>query len=136
MKGQLPAESPVEKKPARGDVSVKELWAEAAKAFEEICGESLQRGDVKGFDDVQKKIESAGKASYGIDAEEEGKWEKAKIVGLKSLKYLKMLVGAASQASSFVCVEFHSLPLWPLTLPDPHPFISSQYSQRRALLRV
>ncbi|KAI1779641.1 hypothetical protein F4818DRAFT_400079 [Hypoxylon cercidicola] len=101
MKGQQPGDSPVEKKPAWGEVSVKELWAEAAKAFEEICGESLQRGDVKGFDDVQKKIEDASKASYGIDAEED-KWEKAKNVGLKSLKYLKMLVGAASQASSFI----------------------------------
>ncbi|XXH00877.1 hypothetical protein Hte_007228 [Hypoxylon texense] len=103
MKGQQPAESPVEKKQTGTELSVKELWAEAAKAFEEICGESLQRGEVKGFDDVRRKIEDAGKASsYGIDAEEKSKWEKAKSVGLDSLKYLKLLVGAASQASSFI----------------------------------
>ncbi|KAJ7898401.1 hypothetical protein B0H13DRAFT_2252255 [Mycena leptocephala] len=76
--------------------------ARAAKAFESICGESVQKGDVKNFDDVQRKIESGSKASYGLDAEQEDKWDKAKSVGLQSLKYLKMLVGAASQASSFV----------------------------------
>lgn len=102
MKGQQPSDAPAEKKPAGGERSVKELWAEAARAFEEICGESLQRGDVKGFDDVQKKIEGVSKVSYGIDAEPEAKWEKAKSVGLKSLKYLKMLVGAATQASEFI----------------------------------
>lgn len=80
---------------------MKEIWAAAAKAFEEICGESLQKGDIKGFDDVQRKIESASKVSYGLEEQDDG-WNKAKSVGLESLKYLKMLVGAASQASSFV----------------------------------
>ncbi|KAI1767301.1 hypothetical protein GGR53DRAFT_463602 [Hypoxylon sp. FL1150] len=102
MKGQQPSDAPTEKKSVGGDVSMKELWAGAAKAFEEICGESLQKGEVKGFDDVQKKIESISKASYGNSAEPADKWEKAKSVGLKSLKYLKMLVGAASQASEFI----------------------------------
>lgn len=81
---------------------MKEMWDAAAKAFEEICGESLQRGDIKGFNDVQMKIEAINKASFG-PAEEADKWNKAKSVGLKSLKFLKMLVGAASQASSIVC---------------------------------
>ncbi|KAJ6534644.1 hypothetical protein DFH09DRAFT_1325264 [Mycena vulgaris] len=88
-----------ETKPPEGEMS--KMWAEAAEAFESICGESLQKGDVKNFDDVQMRIESGSKASYGLDAEQEDKWEKAKSVGLQSLKYLKMLVGAASQASSF-----------------------------------
>ncbi|KAI1411841.1 hypothetical protein F5Y13DRAFT_200538 [Hypoxylon sp. FL1857] len=100
MRGQQPADAVAEKKPVAGDASMEEMWAAAAKAFTEICGESLQRGDVKGFDDVQRKIESVSKASY--DVGQEDKWDKAKTVGLKSLKYLKMLVGAASQASSFI----------------------------------
>ncbi|KAI1376576.1 hypothetical protein F4677DRAFT_418942 [Hypoxylon crocopeplum] len=102
MKGQQPADVLAERKSADGEASMKEIWAAAAKAFEDICGESLQRGDVKGFDDVQRKIEGVGKATYGIDAGQEDKWDKAKSVGLKSLKYLKLLVGAASQASSFI----------------------------------
>ncbi|KAI0139513.1 hypothetical protein F4776DRAFT_592485 [Hypoxylon sp. NC0597] len=100
MRGQQP-DAPAEKKPAAGETAMKEMWADAAKAFEDICGESLQRGDVKGFDDVQRKIEGVSKASYE-DAGQEDKWEKAKSVGLKSLKYLKLLVGAASQVSSFI----------------------------------
>lgn len=80
-----------------------EMWAEAEKAFESICHQSLQRGDVKGFDDVQRMIEEATTTSYSIDAEQKDKWEKAKSAGLESLKYLKMLVGAASLAASTVC---------------------------------
>ncbi|KAJ7292752.1 hypothetical protein C8J57DRAFT_1043303 [Mycena rebaudengoi] len=99
MRDQQPVEAP-ETKPPAGEMS--KMWAEAAKAFESICGESLQKGDVKNFDDVQRKIESSSKASYGLDPEQEDKWDKARSVGLQSLKYLKMLVGAASQASSFV----------------------------------
>ncbi|KAI1138512.1 hypothetical protein F5Y05DRAFT_42402 [Hypoxylon sp. FL0543] len=102
MRGQPPPDASTEKKPVAGEVSMKETWAAAAKAFEDICGESLQRGDVKGFEDVQRKIEAVSQASYGTDAGQEDKWEKAKSVGLKSLKYLKLLVGAASQASSFI----------------------------------
>ncbi|KAJ7368513.1 hypothetical protein DFH08DRAFT_676529 [Mycena albidolilacea] len=99
MRDQQPVDMP-ETKPPEGEMS--KMWAEVAKAFESICGESLQKGDVKNFDDVQRKIESSSKASYGLDAEQDDKWDKAKSVGLQSLKYLKMLVGAASQASSFV----------------------------------
>ncbi|KAJ6475541.1 hypothetical protein C8R45DRAFT_1159682 [Mycena sanguinolenta] len=88
-------------KPPEGEMS--KMWAEAAKAFETICGESLQKGDVKSFEEVQRKIESGSKAlAYDLDAEQKDKWDRAKRVGLQSLKYLKMLVGAASQASSFV----------------------------------
>lgn len=90
---------------AVGKVSqMEDMWAEAAKEFENICGKSLQNGDVKGLDDLRKKIEEDNTATYSTDAGREAKWQKAKDVGLKSLKYLKMLVGAASQASSFVCV--------------------------------
>lgn len=103
MKGQQPLGTP-DKKPPEGQASMKEMWDAAAKAFESICGESLQKGEVKSFDEVQRKIESTCKASYGLDGGEDDKWDKAKSVGLQSLKYLKMLVGAASQASSFVCL--------------------------------
>ena len=83
---------------------MEDLWAEAAIEFERICGVSLQKGEVKSFDDVQKKIQSVSKASYGTkDGDDKEKWDKAKDLGLKSLKYLKMLVGVASQASGFVC---------------------------------
>ncbi|KAJ7619345.1 hypothetical protein FB45DRAFT_930509, partial [Roridomyces roridus] len=85
-------------RPSDGDAIMKEMWETAAKEFEKICGESLTRGEMKSFEDVQKRIE---KASYGPDAGPEDKWDKAKNVGLQSLKYLKMLVGAVSQVSSF-----------------------------------
>ncbi|KAJ2993823.1 hypothetical protein NUW58_g1728 [Xylaria curta] len=91
-----------QKKSPEGKLSLDEIWAEAAKAFESICDQSLKKGEVKSFDDVQKKIESSAKASYGLDADQEDKWDRAKSVGLTSLKYLKMLVGAASQASEFL----------------------------------
>ncbi|KAL7794357.1 hypothetical protein V8C37DRAFT_415219 [Trichoderma ceciliae] len=100
MRGQQPLQAPA-KKPPKGPASMKEMWDAAAKDFEKICGESLQKGQVKSFDDVQERIESASQASSGVD-EEQDSWEKAKSVGLQSLKYLKMLVGAASQAASFI----------------------------------
>lgn len=91
------------KKPSKGGMTMESLWAEAAIEFKRICGKSLQKGDVTTFDDVRLKIESASKASYGMqEGDEMEKWDKAKSVGLKSLKYLKMLVGVASQASGFV----------------------------------
>lgn len=102
MKGQQLMDDAPAKKPPEGQISMKEIWDAAAKEFERICGESLQKGEVKSFDDVQKKIKSTGQVSNSADAEQIDKWEKAKSVGLLSLKYLKLLVGAASQASSFV----------------------------------
>lgn len=99
--------------PRPKDNSMQEIWDQAAQEFEQICGKSLQNGEVKSFDDVQRAIEESGKASYR--AEPEDKWDKAKSVGLLSLKYLKVLVGAASQASSFVCwraVSFAPPPFW------------------------
>lgn len=101
MKDQ-PSLNAADQKPTEEEMSMKDLWDKAAVAFERICGESLQRGDVKTFDDVRRKIEEGTKASYDTD-EGEDKWEKAKSVGLKSLKFMKMLVGAASQASGVVC---------------------------------
>lgn len=86
-----------------GDIGMMAIWDEAINSFKNICGESLLRGDVKSFDDVQKKIERVSKVASGLDPEEEEKWDKAKRVGLDSLKYLKMLVGVASKASSLVC---------------------------------
>ncbi|KAG6354262.1 hypothetical protein INS49_004867 [Diaporthe citri] len=83
-----------------GEIGMTAIWDEAIDGFKDICGESLLRGDVKSFDDVQKKIESVSKVAGGFDPEQEEKWDKAKRVGLDSLKYLKMLVGVASKASS------------------------------------
>jgi hypothetical protein len=97
MKGQM-----LENGAADGEASMKEMWLEAARAFETICGKSLREGEVKSFESLQSKIESSCKASYGIDADENDKWDKAKSVGLTSLKFLKMLLGAANQASSLV----------------------------------
>ncbi|KAJ7200362.1 hypothetical protein GGX14DRAFT_400713 [Mycena pura] len=99
MRDQQPVDA-AETKPLEGEMS--KMWVEAAKAFESICGESLQKGDVKNFDEVQRKIESSSKVSYGLDTEQKDKWDVAKSLGLQSLKYLKMLVGAASQATLFV----------------------------------
>lgn len=83
-----------------------EIWAAAAEHFREICGESLNKGELKSFEDVQKQIENSGKVNTSPSPEDS--WETAKSVGLSSLKYLKMLVGAASQASSFVSLgAFH-----------------------------
>lgn len=82
--------------------SLDEIWADAAKQFQDICGESLQRGDIKSFDDVRKKIENVDKQANGDVAEKEEKWDQAKSIGLQTLKYMKLLLGAASQASTFV----------------------------------
>ncbi|KAI1384920.1 uncharacterized protein F4822DRAFT_416709 [Hypoxylon trugodes] len=92
-------------KPLGAEVSkqgMEEIWAAAAEAFEKICGKSLQKGDVRGFADLRERIEAVGVASYDADPEEQDKWKKAKGFGLESLKYLKGLVYAASQASSFI----------------------------------
>lgn len=75
---------------------------EATRQFQDICGESLQRGDVKGFDDVKRKIDNVNKQPYGVSDEQEDKWDKAKIMGLQSLKYIKLLLGAAASAATFV----------------------------------
>lgn len=95
-----------EKKLLGGEVGAKTIWDEAAENFKEICGESLLRGDVKSFDDVKEMIESS-RTSRGLDPEQKEKWEKAKGVGLESLKYLKKLVVVATKASSFVCRSVH-----------------------------
>jgi hypothetical protein len=136
MKGQQASGTP-EKTPPEGEAAMKEMWAAAAREFESICGESLQRGEVKSLDDVLRKIESSSKASSSTDAGPD-KWDKAKSVGLKSLKYLKMLVGAASQASSFVSwtIPCSELAVRPPTSSDSHPCSSGQYHRHRTMLRV
>ncbi|KAL2874784.1 hypothetical protein SGCOL_010038 [Colletotrichum sp. CLE4] len=99
MREQGPSDSPA-KKVVNGDRSMDEIWAAAAEHFREICGESLNKGELKSFEDVQKQIENSGNVNTSPSPEDS--WETAKSVGLSSLKYLKMLVGAASQASSFI----------------------------------
>ncbi|KAI0875166.1 hypothetical protein GGS24DRAFT_307538 [Hypoxylon argillaceum] len=99
MRGQQPSSAPEKKLPG-GKMSMKEIWAEAAKSFEDICGKSLQNGDMRNFDDVRIKIESGDNAGTGDGPDP--RWDKAKSMGLECLKYLKLLVGAASQASSLI----------------------------------
>lgn len=115
-----------------------EIWIKAAKAFEEICGESLQRGDIKGFDDVRKKIEGGGEASTSdADPDHEAKWKKAKSAGLLSLQYLKLLVGAASKASSLVSVHFRTVPRCSLTRPPAsHTRVGGYPHEQRTMFRV
>ena len=79
------------KRRADGEMSMQDIWAAAATSFESICGESLQKGDIQSFDDVARKIENSD-----ADAALDGGWGTAKRLGLKSLEYLKILVGAAS----------------------------------------
>lgn len=86
------------------ELSMESLWTEADIIFREICGKSLLQGDVKSFDDLQKKIKSADRRYGTIEGEEKKKWDKAKSVGLKSLEYLKKLLSVASQVSGFVCL--------------------------------
>ncbi|PTB65626.1 hypothetical protein BBK36DRAFT_1202259 [Trichoderma citrinoviride] len=102
MGGQQIIDDASPKHPHEGLVSLEQIWDAAAMEFETICGESLQKGEVKSLDDVQVKIQSVNQGLQDADKEQNAKWEKAKSVGLESLKYLRMLVGAASQASSLV----------------------------------
>ncbi|KAI8262200.1 hypothetical protein K4K53_012378 [Colletotrichum sp. SAR 10_77] len=87
---------------AKGGMSMDKIWAEAAASFESICGESLRRGEVKSFEDVQRRIEKTCERASSSESKPEDKWDTAKTVGLKSLQYLKLLVGAAAQASSLI----------------------------------
>jgi hypothetical protein len=108
MKSQKPATTVPERQQQTqlpeevGNEAMKQIWAEAEKAFNDICGKSLQSGGLKSFDVVKKKIEEGGKASYGLDAGPKDRWDTAKEVGRQTLQYLKILIGAASQVSSFV----------------------------------
>ncbi|EQB52262.1 NACHT and TPR domain-containing protein [Colletotrichum gloeosporioides Cg-14] len=89
-------------KAVKGGISMDKIWAEAAASFESICGESLRRGEVKSFEDVQRRIEKTCERASSSGSKPEDKWDTAKTVGLKSLQYLKLLVGAAAQASSLI----------------------------------
>lgn len=90
-------------RPQSNGAAINDLWEEAAKAFEVICGHSLQKGSVKSFDDVQKTIEGNGPQGFANgDSSQQADWDKAKSVGLQSLKYLKLLVSVAAQGASFV----------------------------------
>lgn len=92
---------------SRGDeVSIKDLWADAEAEFQKLTGKYLRNGPLKSFEDVQASIESRNRITYGGEAGtgKEDKWDKEKFkdAGLKVLKCLKMLVGAATQLSSDV----------------------------------
>lgn len=92
-----------DQKPKDGQNAIKELWDQAAKDFEIICGKSLRQGKVKTFDDVKNIIEKdRSKTVRASDTAERDGWEKAKSVGLKSLQCLKLLANVAAQGASLV----------------------------------
>lgn len=89
--------------PKDGQNAIKELWDQAAKDFETICGKSLRQGKVKTFDDVKTIIQKdRSKPLRASDTSEQDGWEKAKSVGLKSLQCLKLLANVAAQGASLV----------------------------------
>ncbi|KAI1320310.1 hypothetical protein F5Y16DRAFT_417501 [Xylariaceae sp. FL0255] len=97
---QPPSES--RRSSSRGSINLDAIWDEAAWSFEEICGESLRNGTVKDFDDLQQQIERSNKRFANFDIAEQDKWDLAKRTGLKSLKYLRTLIGATVDATSFI----------------------------------
>ena len=104
----------METRPFGGETVMMGIWHDAAKSFEKICGKSLlTRGDVKSFDDVEKIIQNINQGKRVDSPEQKGDWDEVKRVGLTSLKWLKVIVGLASQASSLVCCTVHSP--WPKT---------------------
>lgn len=123
-------------RPQSGAAAINALWDEAAKTFKAICGQSLQNGDIKSFDDVQKTIEGKVQGITSSDSPHQAEWNKAKSVGLQSLEYLKLLVSVAAQGASFVC-PYHSLPTLAVSLMhlDTGPYGRSQHGQQCPMLR-
>ncbi|KAJ4414461.1 hypothetical protein N0V82_007910 [Gnomoniopsis sp. IMI 355080] len=92
-------------KPQEGEAAVQKLWEEAAEDFRKICGESLNRGDIKTFEDVRTTIEAMGGegGNASSDAAHSDDWrEKTKSVGLQCLHYLSVLVPAPQAAVTMV----------------------------------
>lgn len=102
MATKMMASASMNEPQSTGEKSVRELWSDAAEEFERICKRSLREGEIRSFDDLQNKIEQTQDADENIDDAQKTKRSKAKEMGLKSLKYLKVLVGVAAQASSLV----------------------------------
>ncbi|KAK7994744.1 Nacht and tpr domain containing protein [Apiospora arundinis] len=87
------------------ELKVKEIWTAADAEFFKLTGKSLQNGPIKSFEDVRVEIESRSKPPSGdTPSATEDRWDKEKFksAGLKVLKCLKMLVGAATQLSEFL----------------------------------
>ncbi|KAI0161747.1 hypothetical protein GGR52DRAFT_138239 [Hypoxylon sp. FL1284] len=99
MDSHQPANVFVETNPTSWQEWAANEWIGAAKAFRDICDKSLVRDDVNGFDDVLNIMDRVENASHG-NAKREGMWQKIKDFGLHSLKLLKILIGAATQAAS------------------------------------
>ncbi|KAK8036073.1 hypothetical protein PG993_008687, partial [Apiospora rasikravindrae] len=82
---------------------VKGIWEAAEAKFKDLTGKSLQSGPIKTFDALRLEIEARSRPSSGDDESAvDGKWDKAKFksAGLEVLKWVKILVGAAVQASA------------------------------------
>ncbi|KAK6836019.1 hypothetical protein PG987_006514 [Apiospora arundinis] len=87
------------------EITVKEIWAAAEAEFIRLTGKPLQNGPIKSFEDVRIEIESRSRSpSSDTPSAADDRWnkEKFKTAGLKVLKCLKMLVGAATQLSQFL----------------------------------
>jgi hypothetical protein len=85
-------------------MTVKDMWQAAETEFNRLTGKSLQTGPTKSFEDVLAEIDSRSKPPGADATDADGHWDKEKLksAGLKVLKCLKMLVGAATQLSSLV----------------------------------
>ena len=108
VRDQQSSDAP-EKQRLEGESAMEKLWAEAAKSFESICGESLQRGGIHTFKDVLMQIERGDKAYANDGPDDHHRRDKARSVGLASLKYLVLFVDAAYQAPRFVCLVYPAL---------------------------
>lgn len=99
--------------PVKGQASMDDIWDEAAEEFKKICKKALhfKEGDPKyklrTFDDVQKRIEDAGKGVYEPEEIQKGTGKKTREVALRSLSLLKMLVGAAAEVASGIVRSCH-----------------------------
>jgi len=86
------------------ELTIKEIWASAEAEFVRLTGKTLQNGTIKTLEDVRAEIESRTSPPSGDAPAADDKWDKEKFknAGLKVLKCLKMLVGAATQLSDIV----------------------------------
>ncbi|KAF5237869.1 hypothetical protein FANTH_10583 [Fusarium anthophilum] len=85
---------------ATGDLSMEQLWDEAAERFLARTGKGLDRKPPMTIDDVRKQIESRTDPTADIDAANTLK--RKKDIGLNILECLKLLGGIAAQGASVV----------------------------------
>jgi hypothetical protein len=82
------------------DLTMEQLWDEAAERFLARTGKGLNRKPPMTIDDVRKQIESRTDPTTDIDAANTLKHKKD--IGLNILECLKLLGGIAAQGASVV----------------------------------